>query len=197
MLLSLTVLICRALFLGGFRARVHGLENIPRTGPAIIAINHVSYLDPLLVGAQVGWLRPFRSIGKKELFAVPFLGAYLRAVGGIPLDRDHADPGALRAALDVLAAGELFLMAPEGTRGKSGRPRTPKPGVGFLAHRSGAPVIPVRVAGTEGLPVPGRLWVRFGEPVRFTAHGDDPKELGGQYRDFAERLMKGIYALRE
>ena len=128
---------------------------------------------------------------------MPVLGAFLRAVGGIPLDRDKADPGALRAALDALKAGELFLMAPEGTRGKTGRPRTPKPGVAFLSHHSGAPVIPVRVAGTQGWPMPGRLWVRFGEPVRFESATADPKELGREYRAFAERLMSAIYAMRE
>lgn len=197
MVLKLSALVFRTLFRVLFRARIHGLGNIPSSGPAILAFNHASYADPLLVGGEIGVIRPFHSIGKKELFAVPLLGAYLRAVGTIPLDRDNSDPGALRAALDALKAGELFVMAPEGTRGKTGRPRTPKPGVAFLSHHSGAPVIPVRLEGTEGWPVPGRLWVRFGEPVRFESASVDPKELGREYRAFAERLMRGIYDMKE
>lgn len=186
-------------FLAGLvlRLRVHGVENIPREGAAIAAMNHASYLDPLLVGSVLGRVRPVASIGKKELFAVPILGAYLKAVGSIPLDRDKGDVRAMRAALESLRGGSLFLMAPEGTRGRSGRPRTPQPGVAFLAHRSKAPVLPVRIHGAGGIPHPGQVWLRIGKPLRFVPSAADPAGLRPQYQAFAEGLMRSIYAMGE
>lgn len=177
--------------------RVAGLENLPKEGPAILAINHASNVDPPLIGAQIVRHRRLRAIGKKELFKVPLLGGYIRALGAIPLDRDRPDLSAMRAALEVLKNGDLFLMAPEGTRGTSKRARTPKPGVGFIAHHSGAPVIPIRLAGTDTFYIPGRMWIRVGKPMRFDPGGRKAKDLRAAYQEFAEALMRHIYELPE
>jgi len=177
--------------------RVHGLENIPKEGAAIFAINHVSNLDPLLAGTIIARVRRFRGIGKKELFQMPFVGTYLRAMGSFPVDRERGDTGALKQALEILERGDLFLMAPEGTRVKAGRPRTPKAGVGFLAQRTGVPVIPIRVHGTDQPPYFGRLWVRIGEPIRFQSQHEDPLELRAAHQRFADELMARIYSFKE
>lgn len=194
MVLWLSRWLFRFFFRGLLRTRVYGLENIPRSGAVILAINHASYLDGPLVGSEVAAIRPFRSLGKRELFEVPLLGAYMRAVGTIPIDRDRPDVPALRQVLGVLERGELLILAPEGTRGASARPKVPQAGVGFLARRSGAPVIPVRIHGTGGWPRPGGLWLRFGAPVRFP---EEPAARRDAEGEFAVRLLETVYAMRE
>ncbi len=189
LLFDVSAVVLSTLFRTLLRVRVYGLENIPATGPVILAINHASYLDPPLAGCFVGLRRYFRGIGKKEIFDVPFVGWYLKTIGCFPVDRDRGDRGAMRVALSILKNQEMLLMAPEGTRGVSGRPHTPKPGVGFIAHHAGAPVVPIRLAGTDFPPVPGRVWIRFGEPIRY-----DPAE---DYQTFANNLMTRIYAMTE
>ncbi len=180
-----------------YRVRAYGLSNIPKTGGVIVAINHASFVDPPLVTYYISGVRPFRSIGKKELYDIPILGSYLRAVGTFPVDRDKGGLGAMREALKLLKNGELFLMAPEGTRGTAERKRAPKPGVAFIAHHAKVPVVPTRLAGTAWPQVPGKVWVKFGKPVHF-----DPgtlKTLGkvAAYQDFSNKLIEGIYAMEE
>lgn len=179
------------------RVRVHGLENLPDSGPAIVAINHASYLDPPLIGSIIARKRLFRGVGKAELFRVPLIGWYLKTVGCFPVERDKNDLRAMRESLATLKSGEILLMAPEGTRGVTDRKRTPHPGVAFIAQLSKAPVIPARLAGTAWPWIPGRIWVRFGKALVF-----DPKDsetLGAReaHKAFAEKLMDRIYAMTE
>jgi 1-acyl-sn-glycerol-3-phosphate acyltransferase len=162
--------------------KVTGLENIPATGPVIFAGNHVSNLDgfALCIGVSGSGRWP-ALLGKVEVFRVPLLGRYLRACGMIPLDRSRGDVGALRAAEEILKEGGSMGLFPQGTRnGKS-----VKAGVGFLAERSGAPVVPVRLIGTDTWPRPGGLEVRVGVALRFE----------GEAKTFAQKVMDTIYSL--
>ena len=188
--------VCQTLLIRFLRAfwgfRVSGFERVPRQGPVIVAGNHISNLDPVILSIALDGARTPRSLAKIEIFSVPVLGFIIRRyAGGLPLDRKRGDVGAMRAAEDVLRAGWSLMLFPEGTRSKTGEPLRPKPGVGFLAGRTGAPVVPARLVNTHCFP-PGRpLEVRFGEPMRFEG---DPKDRAA-CQAFAEAVMKAVFSL--
>lgn len=150
---------------------VEGLENVPPEGPVILMMNHIAWVDPMVI-LRVSE-RLVVPLGKVEAFHYPIIGILPRLWGAIPVHRGAVGPDTLRAALSVLRAGEVLLLAPEGTRG----PRLGRglEGVAYLASRSGAPIVPVTLAQTEGFPTlpvlprwwqPG-AWVRFGRPFCF------------------------------
>jgi 1-acyl-sn-glycerol-3-phosphate acyltransferase len=168
---------------------VKGLENVPRTGPLIVAFNHASLLDGPLVGATIAPVRRPCFLAKKELFDNWFLGWFLPRGGAVPLDRGSADHGALRAALELLATGGSISLSPEGTRVKKGETRTPKPGVSFLSSKSGAKVLPARLVGTGDFPLSYPLEVRFGSPL------EPPPEGREAASSFAKAVMDAIYSL--
>lgn len=177
--------------------RVSGREHFPRTGPAILAVNHASNWDPLVLGAAVGDFRRWYGIGKKEVFDVPLVGWFLRQCGGIPVDRDRGDLGAIKASLKILKEGKLYIVFPEGTRGFGKRKRRPHSGVGLFAQRSKAPVVPVHLQGTGRglLPVYGGLKVTVGPPL-FFPQGEIPKDREREAQmEFATRVMDTIYNL--
>lgn len=160
------------LYRGALRLRVEGEERIPLTGPCILAFNHLSNLDPHLLFTLVR--RPDATgLVASEYRAHPLARRLVEAGGGMWLRRGAGDRGTLRQALALLEAGWLVGLAPEGGRSREGALRRARPGVGFLALRSGAPVLPVAVRGTEQA-VAGWLRlqraeveVRVGDPVRF------------------------------
>lgn len=151
--------------------RVEGLENVPSQGPAILMINHIAFIDPIVVLYVVP--RFIVPMAKIEVYDYPFIGIFPRLYGVIPVRREEVDRRAVQQALEVLAAGEIILVAPEGTRGPA--LKRGKEGIAYLASRSGAPIVPVAVEGTEGFPALrfSRAWrqpgaqVRFGRPFRF------------------------------
>lgn len=186
------------------RIRHEGLERIPRTGPVILAPNHISNADAVVVGA---WLTPVLGrrihwLGKKEMFRFPPFAAILHAGGVHPVDRGNADVEAYRLALRVLEAGGVLLVFPEGTRSATGRLQPFKDGLATLALRSGAAVVPIGVSGTDrvwprgGWPRPGgRATVRVGEPFRAAdvlPDGTDRRAAKGIVTD---ELMRRIEAL--
>lgn len=142
--------LCRALG----RLDVRGLERVPAHGPAVLAINHRSLIDGPFVFGFVE--RPMACLVKEEAF-VPYLGAWLRSAGQIPVIRGRIDPRPVRLCLEILRAGGLVGIFPEGTRG-DGTARRAHPGVGYLALRTGAVVLPVACHGTK------RLDARLGRP---------------------------------
>jgi 1-acyl-sn-glycerol-3-phosphate acyltransferase len=152
--------------------RVSGLENIPTYGPAILMINHIAFVDPMIV-LQVIPHRNLVPMAKVEVFDYPVIGIFPRLYHVIPVRREEVDRRAIQSALEVLEAGEMILIAPESTR--SPALQTAKPGVAYLATRSHAPVIPVAIEGTIGYPTfrgskrwhgPG-ITIQFGRPFRF------------------------------
>jgi 1-acyl-sn-glycerol-3-phosphate acyltransferase len=147
---------------------VHGAANVPRTGPVVMAANHVGWLDgPMLAICAP---RPVHALTKMEMFSHG-MGAFLVAVGQIPLDRFHVDVSAIRVAVKSLEEGLCVGVFPEGTRG-AGDMASPRAGAAYLSLVTGAPVVPVaflgtRVPGTDQtLPPRGtRLAMSFGEPI--------------------------------
>lgn len=170
--------------------RATGLERVPRTGALLVACNHVSLLDPLLLAMAISTARRPRFLGKKELFERPLVGRYFRALGSIPLDRGGSDLGAMREALATLDRGGSIAIFPEGTRVRPGQSRPPKTGVSFLSARAGAPVLPVRVLGTADFPWSRPLEIRFGAPL--PAAKDEGREGAQAY---ARAVMEAVNSL--
>jgi 1-acyl-sn-glycerol-3-phosphate acyltransferase len=184
-----------------FRVEARGPEHVPRTGPVLLVANHLSVLDPPLVG--VATPRRLSFMAKEELFRVPGLGRLILALGARPVRRDGGDSRALKAALGLLAEGRALLVFPEGTRGQEGRVGEAKPGVGMLAVLSGAPVVPVHVSGTgrvlpRGRVVPrlAKVRIAFGPALHFkpAAEAETRKE---RYREAAQEMMRAIGQLAE
>ena len=180
----------RGLLSAVWGVKTSGLEQVPRSGALIVACNHVSLLDPVLLYAAIGPARRPYSLAKKELFENPVLGWFFRGVGTIPLDRGGDATTAMRAALDVLGKGGCLAIYPEGTRVAPGESRRPKAGVSFLAARSRAPVVPVRLVGTERFPLVFPLEVRFGRPMPSPETEGREAELA-----YARSVMDAVYSL--
>lgn len=159
------------------RVTIEGaLDDLPREGPLIIAANHASNLDVPIIGS---WLIPrlgrrIHWLGKKELFDWPVIG-WVAAHGGVhPVDRGAADVEAFRLAQRILDEGHVLFVFPEGTRSPDGRLQAARDGIALLALRTGALVVPVGIAGSNGvwpkgqrLPHPGgRVTVRVGRAFR-------------------------------
>ena len=158
-----------------FRPTVEGLEHIPDAGPAILAINHLSYSDWLFVPLVVE--RRVTFVAKSEYFTTPGVKGRLQkgffsGTGQVPIDRTSgsAAAGALATGKRILAAGELFGIFPEGTRSPDGRLYKGKTGIARLALESGVPVIPVALMDTDTVAPPGEKFGRYAQPhVRFGA----------------------------
>ncbi len=130
---------------GGYR--VTGREHIPPQGPALIAANHLSYLDPPAVGSAL----PRRTyyFAKRELFQIPVFGRILRSCYAFPVDREGDDKEAFRYAIDLLKSGELLTVFPEGGRSADGSLQSGGRGAALIAARAGAPIIPCALSGTD------------------------------------------------
>ena len=176
--------------------RIIGGGNVPATGPAILASNHLSVVDSVYLPLLLS--RPVTFPAKAEYFIPrnPFgraWAAYLRSTSQLTIDRD--DPRAAQATLDtaleLLAEGQLLGFYPEGTRSPDGRLYRGRAGIGYLTLRSGVPVLPVAMTGTRQMLPPGsriprpcRIEVRIGEPITFDdAAGLPPAQARGAVAD--------------
>jgi len=144
-----------------FRLRVLGAENLPHTGPVLLAGNHTGFLDGPIVFMMLP--RPSHFLVKSELYSGPW-AKVLEFARQIPVHRGTPDRTALRRALDVLGADGVLGVFPEGTRGE-GRLETVQHGIGYLALRAGCPVVPVVCTGTADALPKGKLLPRFRAPI--------------------------------
>jgi 1-acyl-sn-glycerol-3-phosphate acyltransferase len=182
-----------------FRLEVHGREHVPESGPVVLVCNHVSVLDPPLVGGASP--RELHFMAKEELFRIPLFGRLISALNARPVRRDGSDGRALKTALRLLGEGRALLLFPEGTRGVEGRLGEGKPGAGMLAVMSGAAVVPVHISGSgralppgRAVPRPAKVRVRFGPPLHFKrGRGEERKE---GYREAAREIMRAIAQLQ-
>ena len=189
-----------------WRPVVEGLDNLPRTGPVIVASNHLSFADSLVIPIVAP--RKVVFLAKADYFTgTGIKGALSRAwftgIGMVPVDRDDtkAAIASLDTALEVLGRDEAFGIYPEGTRSRDGRLYRGRTGVGHLALTSGAPVVPVGVHGTQDIqPVGSRLprlakvTVRFGAPLRFEGRFDGVP-AGRARREITDEVMAAIAEL--
>jgi 1-acyl-sn-glycerol-3-phosphate acyltransferase len=157
---------------------IEGIENVPNQGPAILMINHIAFIDPIVVLHVLP--RNIIPLAKVEVYDYPVVGIFPRLWGVIPVRREEFDRRAVQQVMDVLQAGEIVLVAPEGTRSPS--LTLGKQGVAFIGVRSGVPIIPVAIEGTIGFPALRftKAWhqpgadVKFGHPFRFRSEFRHP-----------------------
>jgi 1-acyl-sn-glycerol-3-phosphate acyltransferase len=151
---------------------VSGREKMPRRGAVILASNHLSNADPPVLG--VGTQRRLVFMAKQEAMSWPILGLLIRLSGAFPVKRFEADLGALRKATQVLQDGQVLVMFPEGTRSRQRQLQRAHPGTALVALRSGAPIVPAAIAGTENVHFPGILFdvLRLRRPQVRLVFGD-------------------------
>jgi 1-acyl-sn-glycerol-3-phosphate acyltransferase len=196
----------RIAFRLGLDLEVSGVEHIPRTGPLIVAINHSSFIDALLVGAFVP--RDVVMMSKVENFHLPFFGWLVQWYGAFPIQRGEVDRAAFRKALDVLRNGGVLLMAPEGTRSIDGQLQPGHDGLALFAARTHAPVLPFAIAGSRQTSQNlkrlrrTRVRVNIGEPFTLDVSSPRPhrEELARVTNDVMLRLaellppeQRGVY----
>jgi 1-acyl-sn-glycerol-3-phosphate acyltransferase len=196
-----------ALFRVLFTYDCRGEENVPTSGPAVVAANHPSYLDPVLLSLRME--RPIRFMAWEGLFRVPLLGTLIRAFGAFPVDvrRGRGHP-AYETARALVESGEVVGVFPEGGRSRTGwmEPKL-REGAARLARQTGAPLIPATIAGAyrawphfQSLPRPARVRVRFHPPIDPGSYRGLPEEeaiaaLLGELRRRVERsLLPGVKA---
>jgi 1-acyl-sn-glycerol-3-phosphate acyltransferase len=176
------------------RAEVNGLENFPRRGPAVIVFNHLGDADAVLMTATLPFRSPVEGIGKIELNEHWLVGPVFRAYGIIWVHRGQPDRRALRAALDGLAEGRMVTLAPEGRQSVIGGLEEGNAGAAFLALKSGAPIVPIGITGTENSNVYGHLkrWRR----ALVTLTVGKPFSLA-QYADRQQTMQEGTLQIME
>jgi len=182
-------LVSSPLVYGLFRLETHGLERLPKDGFVLSAI-HVSNLDPWPLGIPLFPKRWLRFMAKSELYWWP-LSLVLNGAGAFKVRRGEGDTAAIETAVELVRAGEIVVMFPEGTRQRKGmrKKRTARPhsGAARIAHLAGAPLVPAAIEGTGRLARLGRWKVSYGEPFE---PGDDAQAA-------TERLMREIETLHE
>jgi 1-acyl-sn-glycerol-3-phosphate acyltransferase len=192
--------LARVLFEIHFRGEVLGIENIPKQGPFIIAVNHASMLDPPLIGALIS--RQVCAFARRTLWKGRVFSWWLDAVGVIPVDRDGgSDVTAIRRVLAALKEGKGVVLFPEGTRSRTGQLQPAKPGVGLMSCRTGVPVVPTRVLGSfeafgrdQPLRIGTPISVVFGRPLLAQDY-DDGTPGKERYQRASDRIMAAIAAL--
>lgn len=165
------------------RYSYEGVENIPKDGPLVIASNHLSILDPPVIG--VASSRKVHFMAKQELF-VPVIGSIYRWLGAFPVRRGGADRNAIKHAIDLVKANKVLAIFPEGTRSKTGALGKAEPGTLMMASKARAAIVPACVIGTD-FRRQGRIWpkvkVRFGKPLYFPEGEEINKELLAKMTD--------------
>lgn len=194
--------LARAIYTIGFRGRVLGQENLPRTGAFLIASNHASFIDPPVVGCMVP--RQICFFARKTLWKPGIASWWLDTVGTIPVDRDGGqDVSALKRVLRALKEDKGLILFPEGTRSPDGQLQTPKAGVGFIVCRSQVPVVPVRIFGSFEAFGRGVKLPRFGTPISIVfgrpippERYDAPAAGKERYQIASDRIMAEIARLQ-
>jgi len=195
MLFSIIKLIAYPLFRALFSVEHQGVENVPEDGAVIIAGNHPSYLDPLLIGLPIK--RTIRFMAWDALFKVPALGQIIKAMGAFPVDiRKGRGEAAFNQALRVLERGDALGVFPEGQRSEQATMGDLRTGVARLAIETGAPIVPVTIGGATRawpkwklLPRSAKIIVRYHEPIRLS---HEERAVNNDNREFHQQVMQRV-----
>ena len=182
-----------------FRYRVEG--EIPRAGGLLVAANHASYFDIPLLGC--GMRRRVWYLGRNDLFPIPVLNGILQALGWIPVRLGRLDREAFGKAINLIRAGHVVVIFPEGGRSHDGHLRPPKAGIGVIVSQTGCPVVPAYLKGTFDVLPTGARWprlrqvtVRFGAPIQFeTGKQKEKAETKQFYQQVSRTVIEHIAAL--
>ena len=175
-----------------FRVKCIGKSNVPKNGGAILAINHKSAFDPIMIGMTAP--RRLNFMAKAELFKNKFFGALIRKLGAFPVHIGSGDISALKTAFKVLDDDGTLLIFPEGGRVKKGERRRAKTGVITIAQKKTVPVIPVYIDGDYKWM--SKITVTYGEPVSFEEYREK-KLTAEEVQALADDVLKKIYSLAQ
>jgi len=180
-----------------FRLRCFGKQNVPLEGGVLIASNHQSFLDPMLIGTPI-LHRQISYMARDTLFEVPGLGRLISAVNAFPVNREGGDLEAVKLTIEKLRAGEAVLLFPEGTRTHDGQIGPIRPGAAMIASRAQVPILPAVVHGafeawprTARFPRPGNISVAFGKTI------PPPGNTRGERRAASELLSSRLCELQQ
>ncbi len=202
--------LCFAVYARKFE--VVGRENLPIEGPLIVASNHLNNADPPAISLAFSRYPVF--MAKREMISWPILGPAFRIFGAFPVRRGGADLSAIRAATDIVNEGNMLVMFPEGTRSRTGSLTKGHPGTALIALRTGAPIVPVAVIGTEQITWPWifikplsikRITVTLGEPftlppvekINGEAAAEATKIIMGKIAELLPPEFRGVYGSTE
>jgi 1-acyl-sn-glycerol-3-phosphate acyltransferase len=174
-----------------WRVRTYGAQNVPPAGPLIVACNHVSNLDPPLLGANCP--RRISYMAKKELFEIPLLGPLITELGAYSVDREGSARAAIKRSLEILEGGGCVGIFPEGGRNVHGD-KEPRTGVALLASLAKAPVVPACIVGSGQAGRLAQIKVAFGKSLALPA---DWKATREDLAKFTDDVMGAIWSLRE
>jgi 1-acyl-sn-glycerol-3-phosphate acyltransferase len=181
----------RAIIRVGFRVKVVGRENIPKdTGGLILACNHIHFTDPAFLAALSH--RMWRFVAKEGLFQKKPIAWFLRHCNAFPVDRNGIDREALDFAIAVLEYGSPLGIFPEGQRSPDGTPQQAKTGIGMIARRTHADILPCSIYREGGPKFGARMTIRFGEVIPFARLGLDDRPNARQMREASAMIMDEI-----
>ncbi|MFD1850502.1 lysophospholipid acyltransferase family protein [Oceanobacillus bengalensis] len=189
MLYKVARFVVAVIFFPLYRIKVVGRENIPKSGSVLLCSNHISNLDPPVVGITSS--RDIYFMAKGELFEKRFLGKLLTGINAFPVQRGLADRNALRTGLSLLKEGKTLGLFPEGTRSKTGEIGEALAGAGFFALRSEAEVVPCLIVGPYK--VGKQLTVIYGKPLDMEVYRSSKTSA----KEMADVIMKEIKKLKE
>lgn len=179
------------------KSKLSGLENFPRQGPALVIINHLGDADAVLVGASIPY--PIDALAKIELHDHPVAGRIFRAFGVIWIHRGRPDRRALHAILEGLAEGRIIGIAPEGRESVTGALEDGNDGAAFIALKSGAPIVPIVMTGTENDRIYGNIKKFRRTPVTFTVgkpfHLKESENRRTRLQDGTRQIMETLAAM--
>ncbi len=184
-----------------FKFEVKGSENLPQKGPFIIASNHASLIDPAVVGVACHTM-PVTFMAKRELFDVPVFGRWVKAVGCLPVERNSGNFRPLKIAVQKLREGGTVGIFPEGRRSPDGQLQKPEAGIGLLASKSEAPIVPIYLSGTDKALAKGKKFItpckvtaKFGKIIGIE-RTTTPSERRKAYESIGKKAMDAISRLK-
>lgn len=172
-----------------YRVQLQGAENEPTEGPFIVCSNHLSFQDVIILAACLN--NQLRFLAKAELFKIPLLGRLISSLGAIPLDRSKSDVGAIKKSISLLESGDVVGIYPQGHRypGVSPKETKPKSGVGLVAFKTRASVLPVCIQTKKfKIRIFRRVYVTLGKPISFEEFGAS----GGGREDY-EHISRSVF----
>lgn len=190
MLYKTVKVLLRFLTLFIFRLKTEGKKNVLPEGGAILAVNHRSWWDALII--LMTSPRRLAFMAKSELFKNKLLGSVIRAFGAFPVKRGKGDIGAVKTSLQILNSGNVMMMCPEGTRVKEGEHAEIKPGVAMLATHAKVPVIPVCITGKYRWM--HKITVSYGEPIYLDEYYGEKLSIE-KLKEISEFIMDRVYSL--